>query len=194
VDDAPVHHPADVAARCQDVGRERPVDEVEIRRTRVLVQAERHLELAVLKLRLLELLVVQKHVAPGIFVVADLALDLKVGVVADLSLDADPPPCEIERSVCIVAQLDVDVRTARVELQPCAESHLDDADLQRRMRDPAEHGVFFLRLLGLRRCGLRERHRGAKRGGGVKRCAGLRGGRHREREQRDEAGLYARQL
>ncbi len=100
-----MNHGAPIASGRKKIGDARTVDEVQIRRARVLVEAERHLELAGLDLREAVLLVVHVDVAPGIPVVANLALNLIVEEVEDFAVDADATSSDIDsRAVGVVVE------------------------------------------------------------------------------------------
>ena len=109
---------ADIAAGRQVGRRERSIREVEIRRARVLFEAERQLELAAHDLHGVELLVVHVDVAPGI-VLLQLPLDLEPEEADDHALDADALARQIERPVFVIRERRV--RRAIDEAEPRAE-------------------------------------------------------------------------
>ena len=88
-------HHAQVASGRQKRRNARTVDEVQLRRARVLVEAERHLELADEHLGEVVLLVVQVDVAPGVAVDPELCFDLVVEEVEDLPVDAEAPARDV---------------------------------------------------------------------------------------------------
>ena len=88
-------HHADVASGREQGRDARAMDEIQLRGARVLVEAERHLELADEHLGDVELLVVQVDVAPGVAVGPELGFDLVVEKVEDLALDADAPTRDV---------------------------------------------------------------------------------------------------
>ena len=140
-----MHHYADVAARREEGGDSRAVDEVQVCRTGVLVEAERYLELAGHHLRKPVLLVIQIDVAPGISVGRELSLDLVVEDVEDLALDADAPASDIGIEVVVVVDIGVVVQgQGRVRVPDLAlKSHAEIdasslAEVKRRATVPAE--------------------------------------------------------
>ena len=82
-------HHAQIASGRQQGRNARTVDEVQLGGARVLVEAERHLELADEHLGEVVLLVVQVDVAPGVALDAKLGFDLVVEKVENLAVDAE---------------------------------------------------------------------------------------------------------
>ena len=89
-----VNHHATIPARREHTRGERSVDEVKVRRARVLVQAERQLELAAPHLHEVELLVVGVDVSPGVLPF-EFPIDLECQHASDLAFDPDPPAREV---------------------------------------------------------------------------------------------------
>ena len=108
-----MHRDAAIAARRETRADLRSIDEVEVRRARVLVEAERQLEDAGAYLHRLELAIVEIHVAP--FARADLVLNLVIDVTYP-PLDPDAAAGDVEPSVLIAP--DRSLRRPDVPLEP----------------------------------------------------------------------------
>ena len=78
-------------------GRQRAIDEIAVARTRVLVEAERDLELAAADARDGEVLELRPEVAPPFGFRREVPLDLERHGVGDFSLDAEGPLAQVDR-------------------------------------------------------------------------------------------------
>ena len=104
VEDAAVDHHALVPPGGEEDGRARAVHEVQVRRARSLVHAERQLELAALHLHEIELLVVDVDVPPGVLVVDEIVLNLVVEEIEQFAVDANTIARQVDVRAVIVAR------------------------------------------------------------------------------------------